>query len=366
MKNQQLTLSLLVLLFSSTCLGAIKDRCEPIPRWSDSQNYKINDVIQYAGQSYKAKWWNSAEKPLASEEFGPWQLQGQCLYQTDEQTPLPVGEGQDFSIFEQIPEDDRYIDVYQVYPGVYSLFERFVDVEFEAVMAYLIVGTEKAVLFDSGLGLGDFKGIVDSLTDKPVMLVNSHYHYDHVMAANQFDLIFAADDEYSRIGAKGMENEPLIDFLKIAYGSYYKDVGPDYKVEPYHVDVFLQDQSKINLGGVELEVITAPGHSPDTIVLLDEERKLMYTGDAFYQSWLFAHLPESNMEAYTATAKKLRGLQHKVERILPNHSVPMADGMSLTKMGDAFEAIENGKPADDGWPGFKLYFFDTFTIYTKE
>lgn len=346
--------------------AAIKDVCEQTPRWSKTQTYQGESQVQYAGNAYKAKWWNKNHQPDKTEHHGPWEFEKECLVRTTIQTPLPVAEGKGFDFFEKIEQDDPYIDVYRIYPGVYALYERFIDIEFEAVTAYLIIGTKQAALFDSGLGLGDLKGVIRQLTDKPILLVNSHHHYDHVAANADFPFIMAADDEYTRKGEKGLNNADLIEFLKIAYGPFYKDVGPDYYMRPYEVDIYLRDKNKINLGGTRLEVITAPGHSPDAIVLLDEERKLMYTGDVFYQSNLFAHLPESNFDAYYATSQKLKALQSKVERVLPNHSIPMADGQALTEMGDAFEAIKNGMPPAGIQDGLELYFFEKFSVILRE
>lgn len=349
-------------------VAAIKDTCELTPRWAGDTVYQSGEQIRYAGKAYKSKWWNKNSQPDSTKPHSAWQVQRECLVQTNALLPLPKAEGKDYSFFEQIAEDDPYINVFHIHPGIYAINETFIDIEFENVTAYLIIGTKQAVLFDSGLGLGNLKKIVEQLTDKPILLVNSHYHYDHVAANADFPFIMAADDDYTRKGEKGLNNADLIDFLKIAYGPFYQDVGPDYYMRPYEVDIYLRDKTKINLGGTQLEVITAPGHSPDAIVLLDEERKLMYTGDVFYQSFLFGHLPESDFDSYHDSAQKLKALQHKVERVLPNHSVPMADGEALTQMGNAFAAIKGGMiPGNiDNENGLLFYPFEKFGIVLKD
>lgn len=48
--------------------------------------------------------------------------------------------------------------------------------------ASLVIGTEKALLFDTMTGLGDLLGAVRELTDLPLSVVNSHGHFDHVGA----------------------------------------------------------------------------------------------------------------------------------------------------------------------------------------
>ena len=44
---------------------------------------------------------------------------------------------------------------------------------------YLLVGEEKAMLIDTAYGEGDLRAMVESITDKPVMVCNTHGHFDH-------------------------------------------------------------------------------------------------------------------------------------------------------------------------------------------
>ena len=57
----------------------------------------------------------------------------------------------------------------------------------EETHCYLICGTEKAVLIDTGLGIGNIKSVVDSLTSLPVMAVTTHVHWDHIGGHKYFE-----------------------------------------------------------------------------------------------------------------------------------------------------------------------------------
>ena len=58
------------------------------------------------------------------------------------------------------------------------------------VFAYLAEGEEKAVLIDTGCGLGDLRSYVKSLTDKPITVLLTHGHLDHAPGAVQFEKVY--------------------------------------------------------------------------------------------------------------------------------------------------------------------------------
>lgn len=77
----------------------------------------------------------------------------------------------DFSAFPVIGAESRWFTVWQIAPNVKAIFEPH---HFQEVISYLIEGETGAVLFDSGMGIGNMRALVESLTDKPITLVCSH------------------------------------------------------------------------------------------------------------------------------------------------------------------------------------------------
>ena len=63
--------------------------------------------------------------------------------------------------------------------------------EFGIDIMYLILGKKKALLFDTGIGIGDIHAVVREMTEKPIITVNSHHHYDHAGGNGHFDRVFA-------------------------------------------------------------------------------------------------------------------------------------------------------------------------------
>jgi hypothetical protein len=70
-----------------------------------------------------------------------------------------------------------WFEVYEVAPGVFAISE---PRQYEGVTSFLVVGSERALLFDTGLGVARIGEVVRGLTDRPVTVLNSHAHFDHV------------------------------------------------------------------------------------------------------------------------------------------------------------------------------------------
>ena len=59
----------------------------------------------------------------------------------------------------------------------------------EETRCYLLLGSQKAILIDTGLGIANIKAVVDSITELPVMVVTTHVHWDHIGGHSLFDNI---------------------------------------------------------------------------------------------------------------------------------------------------------------------------------
>ena len=84
--------------------------------------------------------------------------------------------------------DNSWFEVYEVVNGVFAIYEPH---QAEETISYLITGDKRAVLFDTGMGIGDLRHVVDQLTGVPVIVLNSHTHNDHVGDNWRFATIYA-------------------------------------------------------------------------------------------------------------------------------------------------------------------------------
>ena len=118
------------------------------------------------------------------------------------------------------------------------------------------------------------------------------------------------------------------------------------------------DGDRIDLGGRSLEIVATPGHTPDAVCLFDRQAGLLFTGDTYYPGRIWLQAPETNLDAYSASIKRLAALVPGVKMVLGAHNTPVAPPSVLPRLVAAFEAVRNGKvsatPASPGKVQYKV------------
>ncbi len=115
-----------------------------------------------------------------------------------------------------------------------------------------------------------------------------------------------------------------------------------YATRPWKISRFLHDHDKIDLGGRTLEVLSTPGHTPDAISLLDRERGLLFSGDTYYPAPIWLFRPETNLDEYVASVKRLAALVPQLKLVLGAHNVPFAQPSVLATVVTAIETVRAG------------------------
>lgn len=264
--------------------------------------------------------------------------------------------------FTKLDVSDDWFEVYQITPSIVAIYE---PGQFEEVISYLIIGQEKALLWDTGTGIGDIKNVVNQLTDLDIIVLNSHTHYDHVGGNHQFTNIYNIATDFTKKNSKGKPHNVAKEFIggdwiwKPTPASFHKDT---YESKPFSTTHWVKHGDQIDLGGIELTVLHTPGHTPDAICLFDADNRLLFSGDTFYPAPLYAHFGESSVETYLESAKFLATYQDSVDYLLPSHNEPLVSSDYLGKMAAAFQAIKEGKKDYLETDGAKEYAFDGFSI----
>ena len=177
--------------------------------------------------------------------------------------------------------------------------DTYVINEFGLTAMYLLVGSEKALLLDTGCGLTDLKTLVTQLTDKPVMVALTHGHLDHVGGIGQFEEIYLHPADYEMAANCDFERlRGYVDSLG-KMGSYEAfGISPDMVQKPEKLPKMkpLQGGDRIDLGGRVIEVIHVPGHTPGGLCFLDESVRILFSGDACNVNLLAQNTPVSETQ----------------------------------------------------------------------
>lgn len=211
---------------------------------------------------------------------------------------------------------------------------------------YLIVGSERGILFDAGPGYRDIRPVAKELTDLPITFVPSHFHYDHIGNEITFDHVAVVDLPHVRQRAHGNELQ-----LK-----WFEHLGSaeGYDAPLLKIDEWLLPGTVLDLGERQLEVLYTPGHTDDSISLLDRDSDYLFSGDFIYPGPLYAFLPNSRMGDYLQAAQRVLDVSDQNVRIFGAHrmSPPGAPEQSISDVSDlrtALSAIRAGELEGEGF-----------------
>jgi len=248
----------------------------------------------------------------------------------------------EYRSLERVFIHEPWFEVYKIQPGVFAIYEPH---QAEEVISYLIIGTKQAVLFDTGMGIGDIHNLVSRMTSRPIVVLNSHTHNDHVGGNWQFEFVFGMDTAFTRANAKGSREDAQAELgAEMICGDLPKTFNrANYATRPWKISMVVRDGFKINLGGRAVEIIATPGHTPDAICLFDRENGLLFTGDTYDPAAIWLYRPETDMDAYVASVKKIAALESHVKTVLGAHNIPVAEPAVLPKLVAAIEAVRGGK-----------------------
>ena len=158
------------------------------------------------------------------------------------------------------PQLGTWFEVYKPAPDVFAIYEPH---QAEETIGYLIVGKRRALEFDTGMGISDFKKITAELTSLPVIVLNSHTHDDHVGGNWQFDTIYGMDTDFTRKNAQGSREDAQAEITpdqicgKLPVGFDPKT----YATKPWKIAAYMHDGERFDLGGRTIEVIDTGPHA---------------------------------------------------------------------------------------------------------
>lgn len=246
-------------------------------------------------------------------------------------------------------------------PGVFRMQEPLHD---ENVKSFLVLGSDRAALIDTGMGVADIAAVVRSLTDLPVTVINSHAHWDHIGGNVRFDEIWIHEAEADGL-VSGVPNDILRPWLapERLRGPLPSGVAAEtIRYPPTPPTGTLAGGEEIDLGDRCLEVIHCPGHSPGGIALWDEHNRILFTTDVAYPCTLYVDSSD-DLGLYLDTFMRLTTLDPEPLAVYGSHSDAEMPVTMLAAQRDAIAAILDGMPPARELPdGTLRWEFDGFAL----
>lgn len=217
---------------------------------------------------------------------------------------------------------------------------------------YVVLGETKALVFDTGLGIYDPRPLVEELAGgREIIVVNSHFHFDHAGGNHFFErkCFIHADELVKRVASKGLHSDIIRE--QVRDEAFPLGVPEGFCQEAYGTEPFeFEDVTEgmiFDLGGRRLEVMFAPGHSPDGICLIDIGNDLALVGDTFYLGALYGQFASdefgySDMEDYRRTMHRLAERVNDGTKVFCCHNEFMADGVKIKQAAELFDQILDG------------------------
>ncbi len=279
---------------------------------------------------------------LIAAWFAPY-LYAEYLFDLHGQKPTPLPRPSS-------PVTGRWVGDYFVVqtldPDTFAIGE---PLYYQGNYSYLILGKERAVLFDAGSGLRDIVPVVRSLTTLPVTVIPSHLHFDHVGALGRFDKTALLDVP----SLKGRIEDSHLTLARYEFLGFADRLA----TPSFRVDQWLAPDSIIDLGGRQLRVLATPGHTPTSVSLYDNDRQQLFAGDFLYPGELYVFLPGASRMAYHVTTTRLLAIIDPATNIFAAHmedpsvavKAPVLEVEDLRALDRTLTAMEQGSLTSSGF-----------------
>lgn len=225
---------------------------------------------------------------------------------------------------------------------------------------YLLAGEERALLLDTGLGVGNIRVQVERLTDLPVEVLATHAHWDHIGGHKYFERIWVHEAEADWLKGKFPLTLEMVKRNLTCQTCFFPEEFQiaDYSLYDGGATGTVLDGAWLDLGGRQLQVIHTPGHSPGHVCLYEAERQWLFSGDLLYLGCLDAFYPTTDPVTFRDSVRRVAKLP--LRKILPGHHSLRVPLDLPERVSEAFAEIETrGRLRQGGG----LFTFQDFQIH---
>lgn len=177
-------------------------------------------------------------------------------------------------------------------------------------------GRTHDLLIDSGMGLRPLKQEIAALAERPVTVISTHCHFDHIGGAHEFDKHLGHQCEANVYENPNEANADGINIFvraeTITAQPYDGFKAEDFTLTPAPLTGFLDEGDIVDLGDWSFNVFHMPGHSPGSIALFDQASGTLFSGDIIYDGLLIDSDIAAEQEQYLESMRRLRTLKPSV------------------------------------------------------
>lgn len=214
------------------------------------------------------------------------------------------------------------------------------------VHSYLVEGSEKAALLDTGSGVGNLRTYVETLTDKPVMVLLTHGHCDHAGGAATFDEVYLSEADWELV-ERHASMDMKVDYVRFCCQDIFGQLT-DKDFCPVRTSGYLplKNGQIFELGGVTLEAIAVPGHTHGMTCILNVQERTILFGDACNTSLFIWDEEATTIEEYLESLLDLKKHEERYDTVYMSHVVLTMDKKVLDGVIAVCHDVMEGK-ADD-------------------
>lgn len=255
---------------------------------------------------------------------------------------------------------DRWFTVTEIDPRTFAISEYG---HWEKVHSFLLIGEDRAILIDTGLGIDHIKRITDQLTELPIVVITTHVHADHIGSHGQFQTIYVhkQDENWLVNGIQGLS----LDQIRLDMSRDITLPVPDtFNPETYtpfqgKPTALIEEGDVVDIGGRSVMIMHTPGHSPGHISVFEQATGYLFTGDLLYDvTPVYAFYPSTSPVDLVRSLERIAEIPNVTKVFGSHHTL----GLNPSILQEVKEAVHILRERNLCMHGTGIHYFKGFSI----